>query len=69
MEGVNPTKIYFRHISKYHSVSPGQILYANKIRKNKIQKKRESNEMKKLKGTIESQAQFSCSIDVCASQG
>jgi hypothetical protein len=40
-----------------------------KSEKIKFKKKRESNEMKKLKGTIESQAQFSCSIDVCASQG
>jgi hypothetical protein len=26
--GVNPTKIYFIHICKYHNVSPVQLLYA-----------------------------------------
>jgi hypothetical protein len=31
MKGVNPTKIYFKHIHKYHNVPPIQILYANKI--------------------------------------
>jgi hypothetical protein len=31
MEGVNPTKIYFKQTCKYHNVSPAQLLYANKI--------------------------------------
>jgi hypothetical protein len=31
MEGVNLTKIYSKHICKYHIVSPVQLLYANKI--------------------------------------
>jgi hypothetical protein len=31
MEGVNPTKIYLKHIYKYNSVSPVQPSYANKI--------------------------------------
>jgi hypothetical protein len=30
MEGVNLTKIYCKHICKYHHVSPVQLLYANK---------------------------------------
>jgi hypothetical protein len=30
MEGVNLTKIYCKHICKYHSVSLVQLLYANK---------------------------------------
>jgi hypothetical protein len=29
--GVKLTKIYFKHICKYHNVSPIQLLYANKI--------------------------------------
>jgi hypothetical protein len=29
--GENPTKIYFKHICKYHNVSPVQQLCANKI--------------------------------------
>jgi hypothetical protein len=31
MEGVNSTKIYFRHICKYPDVLYVQLLYANKI--------------------------------------
>jgi hypothetical protein len=31
MEGVNSTKIYFKHICKYHNIALVQILYANKI--------------------------------------
>jgi hypothetical protein len=34
MEGVNLTKIYYKHICKYHSISPVQLLYANKKFKN-----------------------------------
>jgi hypothetical protein len=30
MEGVNLTKIYCKHICKYHNASPVQMLYANK---------------------------------------
>jgi hypothetical protein len=29
-EGVNPIKVYCKHISKYHNVSPVQRLYVNK---------------------------------------
>jgi hypothetical protein len=29
MEGVNLTKIYCKHVCKYHSVSPLQLLYAS----------------------------------------
>jgi hypothetical protein len=36
MEGVKPTKIYFKHICKYHNVSPVQLLYGNKIIKKGI---------------------------------
>jgi hypothetical protein len=31
MEGVNPTKIYCKHICKYHMYPPVQLSYANKI--------------------------------------
>jgi hypothetical protein len=34
MEGINPTMIYFKHICKYHSISPVQLLHANRIIKN-----------------------------------
>jgi hypothetical protein len=30
-EGVNPTKIYYKHTCKHHNVFPVQLLYANKI--------------------------------------
>jgi hypothetical protein len=30
-EVVNPTKIYVKHICKYHSINPVQLLYVNKI--------------------------------------
>jgi hypothetical protein len=33
MEGVNLAKIYYKHIYKYHSVSPEELLYASKIKK------------------------------------
>jgi hypothetical protein len=36
MEEVNLTKIYCKHICKYHKVSPVQLLYANKIVKKKL---------------------------------
>jgi hypothetical protein len=29
MEGVNLTKIYCKHICKYHNVSPVQLVYVN----------------------------------------
>jgi hypothetical protein len=31
------SKIYYKHIHKYHNVSPVRSLYANKILKNKLQ--------------------------------
>jgi hypothetical protein len=31
MQEANLIKIYFKHICKYHNVSPVQLLYANKI--------------------------------------
>jgi hypothetical protein len=31
MEGVNPTKIYFKYICKHHNVAPVQLLNANKV--------------------------------------
>jgi tRNA(His) 5'-end guanylyltransferase len=30
IEGVNLTKIYHKHICKYHNVSSAQLFYANK---------------------------------------
>jgi hypothetical protein len=32
IEEVNPTKIYFKHIWKYHNVFPIQLLHDNKIK-------------------------------------
>jgi hypothetical protein len=31
MEGVNLSKIYYKHICKYHNISPEQLLNAIKI--------------------------------------
>jgi hypothetical protein len=34
MEGVNLTKIYYKHIYKYQNISPIQLLYVIFLRKN-----------------------------------
>jgi hypothetical protein len=35
MEGINPAKIFCKHICKYHNVSPVQLSYDSKINEKK----------------------------------
>jgi hypothetical protein len=45
MVGVNVIIIYFKHICKYHNVSPIQLLYINKLKKSNFQKKKRWEEI------------------------